>query len=143
MIFIRPCYLTHDKQFVEIYGIQAADDGSCTSCPPGYYQPVEGQENCIPCVENTYSPDYGTSVCLPCTDGYSFQGASECAPFDDVCSPENDVVSHYTPCEYNGSSWTRTQYFSWNSPLFCDSRGIDLPANVTDLECGKYQSGDK
>lgn len=130
--------------FIEVVGIQAADDISCTSCIPGMFQPAAEQYYCLYCPENTYAPDFRTTECTPCPSGfYSYTGAETCTPYERPCSPEDDSIFLYTDCEYSefSSSWTRTKYYQWNVPLFCDNSLASLPANQTNLPCSECSPG--
>ena len=43
---------------------------SCTKCPKGHYQSVDGQAHCNPCPTGHYQPSTGQTACEPCAAGY-------------------------------------------------------------------------
>ena len=53
---------------------------SCTKCPTGHYQPVDGQAHCNPCPAGQYQPSTGKTSCQPCVAGFyqKLTGQSYC-----------------------------------------------------------------
>ena len=53
---------------------------SCTKCPKGHYQSVDGQAHCNPCPAGQYQPRTGKTSCQPCAVGYyqTLTGQSYC-----------------------------------------------------------------
>ena len=43
---------------------------SCTQCPRGHYQSVDGQPHCNPCTPGHHQPSTGQTTCEPCAVGY-------------------------------------------------------------------------
>ena len=104
---------------------------------------AQEQRNCLYCPENTYTPDFRSTDCTPCPAGYySYNGADTCTAYERPCSAEDDSIYLFTECEFNefSNSWTRTKYYLWNVPLFCDNSNASLPANQTNLPCSSHFS---
>lgn len=72
----NPCALGQFKPAV-------GNDGRCTACPPGTYQPTTGGSSCLPCPAGTHQQYAGEPACKVCELPTSAPpGASLC----DVCA---------------------------------------------------------
>jgi hypothetical protein len=67
---------THDdggtRLSVKAEGLDTAGPWNCTSCPPGFFQPLVGQQVCLPCKEGSYNPKYTRARTL---DSQTLSGA--------------------------------------------------------------------
>mmetsp|Transcript_20113 Transcript_20113/g.77009 ORF Transcript_20113/g.77009 Transcript_20113/m.77009 type:complete len:1776 (+) Transcript_20113:103-5430(+) len=116
-------------QWIKAVGLTRAAEFQ-TPCPPGTYQPDEGQTGCLLCGLNTFS--FGAAAqCTDCHhDQYSYLGASECT-LRQPCTAD-DYQTTYTEC----TGGTTTSVTTLIEPVICiETEDIDGTVVEEDIEC--------
>ena len=74
--------------------------GGCSDCPPGKYQPAEGQKKCFNCYEGSYSYSSKMTMCTPCSIGKtSTEGSSSCTDCpENYYGSTNGQISYCSKC---------------------------------------------
>lgn len=124
--------------------------GSCTDCPPGYFQPFDGQPSCYQAPAGTYATA-GASSPTPCSAGsYSSSPASttcepaplgEYAPVAGTSTPVPDPPGYYS--NFQASNAPQQCTSGWYAPLSgsvtCTQAAtgdyVPFPGMSTELAC--------